>query len=232
MEALNNIFRSKCCNDDTFTILSNKWDKSTSDTIYKTYKRPTWSGDVLMEYDSKEIWRVSGIVIPVSTTGRPDAPKPYNGRKTGGTTGLDKGHVMALSLGGPDMTQNIVPQSNLWQQSGYWRDFEKSIENYAAYKYRWKKIVNAKDVRSKKWKDPKSCDGENVFFSIKIDSYYKTTGEPKLYEGFMECGCERFDFTIKSGGKAKWKPDPFSSSSIKPNVVPSPSPPSSSTTSI
>ncbi len=40
-------------------------------------------------------------------------------------TSLGNGHIMALQLGGPDVSENIVPQYQQWQQSGRWRVLEK-----------------------------------------------------------------------------------------------------------
>ena len=80
-----------------------------------SYTRPPWSGTVNIVYDDTEIWHVAGVVIPCSTTGRPSAPNPYNGYDTGTDLQLDKGHLMALSNGGPDIKRNIVPQGSFWQ---------------------------------------------------------------------------------------------------------------------
>ena len=80
-----------------------------------TYKRPSWAGDVSITYDDSQIHKVSGIVVPISTKGRPEPPKPYNGYPTGTDIQLDKGHVMALCNGGPNAKLNIVPQDSKWQ---------------------------------------------------------------------------------------------------------------------
>ena len=57
-----------------------------------TYRRPAWSKNVTIIYDETQIWSVSGIIVPISTSGRPSAPNPYNGYTTGTVAGLDKGH--------------------------------------------------------------------------------------------------------------------------------------------
>ena len=80
-----------------------------------TYRRPSWSGNVIITYDESQIWNIFGVILPISTSDRPSAPDPWNGYDTGTALNLDKGHLMALSNGGPDIEQNIVPQSASWQ---------------------------------------------------------------------------------------------------------------------
>jgi hypothetical protein len=84
---------------------------------------------------------VSGYVRPAGTKGRPSAPEPDVDLQVGikwkevGThstrnTGLvdaQKGHIMALELGGPDIPENIVPQWAQWQSNGVWREAEKAV---------------------------------------------------------------------------------------------------------
>jgi hypothetical protein len=98
---------------------------------------------------------VSGIVAVGATTGRPSAPEPIAGLRVSEaknvpvkyryntTTGenaynsgipdAEKGHIMALELGGPDIAQNIVPQWAKWQGSGVWRRMEVAIKEVADY---------------------------------------------------------------------------------------------------
>ncbi len=94
--------------------------------------RPAWSGPVIIsdnrpgnaEIRAENPRSVGGIIVPVTTAGRGSAPRPFSGFQTGKAYGTDKGHMMALELGGPDITENISPQSNIWQQSGGWRAIE------------------------------------------------------------------------------------------------------------
>jgi hypothetical protein len=96
---------------------------------------------------------VSGIVAPGATTKRPGAPEPIAGLRVSqakaipvkyrwnSTTGenayntgipdAEKGHIMALELGGPDIPQNIVPQWAKWQGTGVWRRMEVGIKDLA-----------------------------------------------------------------------------------------------------
>src|SRR5579871_521458 len=71
---------------------------------------------------------VKGIVIARSTSTRADVPDPLSGFPMAGEVLLHKGHLMALSLGGPDVSENIVPQYAGFQSSGVWRRMERAIE--------------------------------------------------------------------------------------------------------
>jgi hypothetical protein len=96
---------------------------------------------------------VIGIVAPGSTSGRPSAPEPISNIRvstakneparyqydpeTGinayntGFVDAEKGHIMALELGGPDIPENIVPQWAKWQGCGEWRKMEQQIYDLA-----------------------------------------------------------------------------------------------------
>ncbi len=93
---------------------------------------------------------VIGKVIPTPTKGRPNAPEPACGvavstSKSGvsyhwgglerneGLADMQKGHIMALELGGPDHPFNIVPQWAMWQSNGDWREFEKRVHRLASH---------------------------------------------------------------------------------------------------
>ncbi len=129
----------------------------TFDTLYDGSKRPAWAGSVeitveeLLHVRHGAIRRTSlvkGIVCPMATTGRTNAPesmaplqigqssrptaktKAFGARNTG-QVDMDKGHVMALELGGPDVPSNIVPQWSQWQRNGEWRRMEKEIQDRA-----------------------------------------------------------------------------------------------------
>jgi hypothetical protein len=85
---------------------------------------------------------VTGIIVPQSTKGRKSAPEPMSGFKVSesekvsgtpivfarntGAPDLDKGHVMALELGGPDVPENIVPQWSNFQRNGLWKLMENA----------------------------------------------------------------------------------------------------------
>ncbi|MEV3871851.1 DUF4157 domain-containing protein [Streptomyces sp. NPDC049906] len=97
--------------------------------------------------------KVTGRIRRTGTAGRPGAPNPLAvtslhaqyrqavaaGQATGslaeaevwaelfGGAGYDRGHVMGLEVGGLDVSENIVPQWSLNQQSGAWRKIEKDM---------------------------------------------------------------------------------------------------------
>jgi Domain of unknown function (DUF4157)/DNA/RNA non-specific endonuclease len=113
-------------------------------------KRPAAYGPVTIEKEKishstlgelERPVRVSGMVFPSATKGRPSAPEPSSGIKVGikwkevgsattrntGMVDVQKGHIMALELGGPDISSNIVPQWANWQGNGAWRRAEKQV---------------------------------------------------------------------------------------------------------
>ncbi|MEA3063679.1 MAG: hypothetical protein QOJ27_107 [Sphingomonadales bacterium] len=88
--------------------------------------------------------KVVGIVDPTATTGRGSAPDPLSGyqvysgqgqrpkasiagERNTGALDVERGHLMALELGGPDIAENIVPQWAKFQGSGEWRKMEVSV---------------------------------------------------------------------------------------------------------
>lgn len=85
---------------------------------------------------------VTEIIVAQSTKGRKSAPEPLSGFKVSesekvsgtpivfsrntGAPDLDKGHIMALELGGPDVQHNIVPQWSNFQRNGKWKLMENA----------------------------------------------------------------------------------------------------------
>ena len=168
-----------------------------------TYRRPSWSGNVTILYDESQIWNVFGIILPISTSDRPSAPNPYNGYDTGTALSLDKGHLMALSNGGPDIKRNIVPQSSSWQQHGGWRDLEEVIFDYALSKYGWDPdaIYHASEVHDVA--DPGRWN--YVTFNLSIFDYDNTTGQPMRYRGTVQSKSDLiYQFTISPENDAVW----------------------------
>jgi hypothetical protein len=73
--------------------------------------------------------QVSGLIMPGLTVGRRrPTPEPSSGFNTGRVNDVDPGHVMALHLGGPDNSFNIVPQWAKWQRLGEWRQMERKLD--------------------------------------------------------------------------------------------------------
>ncbi|EPX61395.1 hypothetical protein D187_001178 [Cystobacter fuscus DSM 2262] len=73
--------------------------------------------------------RVVGVSVPMTTGDRGRAPKPVSTLDLLNKP-LDRGHVMALEIGGPDDAENIVPQWSQWQQSGLWRYHETQVREF------------------------------------------------------------------------------------------------------
>lgn len=130
------------------TQTSNLKFKNKTETLTrsKAYGNVTITLEVF-EINGKEYQRpvnVSGLVEPTATTGRGGAPNPVGGfqiyfgqgkapkesmehdRNTG-RPDVERGHIMALELGGPDISENIVPQWAKFQGSGDWRKMEVKV---------------------------------------------------------------------------------------------------------
>jgi hypothetical protein len=128
-------------------------DLLTTDKMFKPkgqkgfLKRPDDYGEVTIESETIDHTSlgplsrprsVSGLVFPTATTGRPSAPEAASGTRVGikwkevgkrsdrntGIVDAQKGHIMALELGGPDIPENIVPQWANFQANGAWRRAE------------------------------------------------------------------------------------------------------------
>ncbi|HEV2495236.1 MAG TPA: hypothetical protein VG204_19430 [Terriglobia bacterium] len=69
---------------------------------------------------------VFGRIAVITTSGRENPPQPLSGFACDRTP-FAKGHIMALELGGPDISANIVPQYGLWQGNGEWRTMETTL---------------------------------------------------------------------------------------------------------
>jgi len=59
--------------------------------------------------------------------GRRAPPGPLTGSDTGVLAQADRGHIFALELGGPNVTENIVPQWAFFQEHGSWRQMESAV---------------------------------------------------------------------------------------------------------
>lgn len=119
-------------------------------------QRSSDSGPVTITLETVELWvndkkaeyvrpvEIVGLVEPTVTTGRGGAPDPLSGtqiymgnqgqlkgsipsERNMGMPDAERGHIMALELGGPDIPENIVPQWAKFQGSGEWRQMEVSV---------------------------------------------------------------------------------------------------------
>src|SRR5262245_54550861 len=93
-----------------------------SNFLFNSHVPPAWAGPITISDNMPSTtidplahknprW-VGGIVVPVTTKGRKGAPVPFSGQQTGKAYGTDKGHMYGLEIGGPDISENISPQSN------------------------------------------------------------------------------------------------------------------------
>lgn len=87
---------------------------------------------------------ISGIVEPTVTGTRQATPDPISGvqiyigkrkrprlsaatPRNNGMPDAHRGHLMALELGGPNISENIVPQWANFQANGEWRQMERNV---------------------------------------------------------------------------------------------------------
>ena len=181
----------------------------------KPYYRSEWAKNITIEYEDTKILSIEGIIIPIHTSDwRPnDNCDPYNscfintgepGCK-GGTTiedGYDRGHIMALSNGGPNIQLNVIAQPSNWQGSGEWRKLEKEIQRVALDKYGEDYPIYLYDVFN-------STKPDNIV-SWKINLNYKETCgndndscncEPESYNGFIKINNKKhYVFEIINNG--------------------------------
>jgi hypothetical protein len=129
---------------------------------------PLWVNDKV-EVRERPV-AVVGLVDPSATTGRGGAPDPLSGyqvysgqgrrptasiasERNSGAHDVERGHVMALELGGPDIAENIVPQWAKFQGSGEWRRMEVAV------------LAKAKALKK----------GQQLRYRVEI--FYKSSGE-------------------------------------------------------
>jgi hypothetical protein len=181
------------------------------------YYRPGWAGIVTIEIENKRINSVEGIIIPLSTGDRPGAPNPYNNCYYNSSCpehhcikeGYNRGHIMGLGNGGPDLRENIVPQWEKWQGAGgVWYDFEVYINEKTFDLYRWDKKPHPEDLCMNKTQ--KNCTEEpNKKVYWKINLIYEDDCEPVRYEGFIFFGEKKYTFDFINNGTKKIVLEPY-----------------------
>ncbi len=129
------------------------------DKTFDGTPRPAAYGSVAIEYEilgagtlhqRERPVLASGYVLPMgSTAGRKSAPEPQSNFRIGmtqkvprkalalsarntGRVDMDKGHIFALELGGPDVAHNILPQFSQFQRNGVWRRMEVEAHEIAS----------------------------------------------------------------------------------------------------
>jgi len=177
-----------------------------------TYKRPKWSNDITIELDKKvgswsmaglgwSTLHVSGTIIPMNyKSNRPPTPDiTFDGTKRhlGGCTGYQKGHIIGLELGGPNVQQNIAPQTASWQAAGQWRELEKDILKHCEDCYGWSHnerlpVAQANvDTRKKK----NLCE-INMWIKFWKDNI------PSNYWGYLQCDIKK---RVATAAKVKFE---------------------------
>ena len=111
------------------SVLCDALFSDTTNELWTGQSRPSWTGTAQFTFHGTKIMSVSAVIFPMRTTNRPATPDPYNGMNTHGPNHcmLQNGHIIGLSLGGPNVRSNIVPQLSGWQQTGPWAQMERMI---------------------------------------------------------------------------------------------------------
>lgn len=168
--------------------------------LWGIYYRPEWASEVIINYDNN-INSIEGILLPLNTDSRPDYnPDPYNNCPVGIINNNDRGHIMALSNGGPNIIENIVPQYNIWQRYGKWRLLEKQINTLLLKEYKLKTNLLIDNISNF---NPKNT----VYWKINLiySNYYDC--QPIMYKGFIKTKTHKYKFKIinNSTDDYKWE---------------------------
>eukprot|EP01084_Bolivina_argentea_P144996 254276_1 len=177
-----------------------------SNILWGNYRRPPWSGDITFEINeqSNQVTMAYGYVLPISSRGRGNIPLPYSPIFFLNNT--ERGHIIGLSNGGPDIPQNVVPQHSDWQISGGWAELQETIHNITAMTYGWtgcmcpdngtytvETVFNIKKP---------ACP---MYLSINI-SQYDTSLYPSNYSGFFYCAnSTKYTFHINENERVEWQ---------------------------
>lgn len=215
-------------------ITSINSETTTTDLLWKpkneggliTYKRPYWAKNITIEIDdiTKNIQSVEGIIIPLSTTTRYQTIDQYNGcylepGSTKYTTrfkeeydGYNRGHIMGLRNGGPDISKNVVPQWGKWQadKGQPWYNFEEDINKKAFDLYGWDKTTQPVDLCMNETqnvcvKEPV----EKVYWEINLKYGKNNPCEPESYEGIISFGEKKYTFNFPNNGTERIILEPY-----------------------
>ncbi|MDC0707662.1 DNA/RNA non-specific endonuclease [Stigmatella sp. ncwal1] len=73
--------------------------------------------------------RAEAVLMPTVPSPRPATPDPIAQWLPQGVPDVDKGHLIALELGGPNVAENVAPQWGFWQENGRWRKMERRLKS-------------------------------------------------------------------------------------------------------
>ena len=72
--------------------------------------------------------------MPLTVGNREPTPLPVAGwDDRWNESGIDRGHLFALNLGGSNQEENIVPQWAQWQRYERWREMERTVRGRAVH---------------------------------------------------------------------------------------------------
>ena len=163
----------------------------------KNFKRPEWTGEILASTQNGLVKQISGVLLPVATNAKrcPKRsfviPLPFDVKTF--TSEMDKGHIFALELGGPNVRWNIVMQPSNWQRFGHWRNFEKKLLQLALKVYKLENSVCADEVHM--MRKPKQV----VRIQYKLN--YNSKRQLRNVSGRLYIGDKMLSFQIKTKGK-------------------------------
>lgn len=205
-------------------------------SIYTTRPKDAGPATIILEeftdpYMKKSEFRtvyIEAEVVPSATKGRLSAPEPESKLqvstaknlknkersskqpdvyRNSGFIDAQKGHIIALELGGPDVPKNIVPQWANWQANGLWRKMEtfvlKAAEKHECLKMRVQ--VHYKESAENKKATFRGLAFPNLFTVTvwEIDPKTKAQKSGFFYEKTLETGQDHTDDKIMFRGDNK-----------------------------
>ena len=200
------------------------------DTSRKRQRTVKGKLEKIRHVSGKTIYRptnMQGMVEPRATTDRPSAPEPPSwkvgvklkevGTKPSKHTGMvdaQKGHIMALELGGPDLPWNIVPQWANWQANGEWRRAERKVLELAAdAQRRGRRIYFSTDVVYKRYKRRETASERGlvvpVGFHMMVREVNPDGSKPGPWETVFEGEQHQDETDFKISARALEKLDPM-----------------------
>lgn len=161
----------------------------TTNELWTGQSRPSWAGNAQFTFHGTKIMSVSAVIFPMRTTSRPATPEPYNGMNTHGPENcmLQNGHIIGLSLGGPNVRSNIVPQLSGWQQTGPWAQMERLIfdemKDYYGFVYVPELSWNGATDGLRRLKGSQAPTGRNLYsMTVEIGYYVGTLKIPYAFQ--------------------------------------------------
>jgi len=172
------------------------------------YLRPEWAKNITINYEEKKITSIEGIIIPIHTDNwRPNSnADPLNDCPVGKLSKNDRGHILALSNGGPNIKENIIPQPNIWQQSGEWRKLEKKINKLTLEEYDWENTIYLDKLQTINEPVNKVYWKINLIYKDVCELEEKDCNcQPIKYNGIVKTQHTNYQFEIVNNGVYTWE---------------------------